>query len=172
MEFCSAYEKYLNCLIEVTNQLRNELLLQEKVTQNERNAISAIENKYMAISDELHHALKTVQEQYQSVRESYIQITGIKRPLDQRPSATNLSWKDAVRIQEQAATAIRNWFSTRSQQAFIERQRKVHEEALKQTAMALAQAENAKRKAEQAAQAEKERAEAFVESLKRKYRGY
>ena len=54
----------------------------------------------------------------------------------------------------------------------IERQKKVREEAAKKAAMAAAQAENEKRKAEEAARAEKERAEALVESLKRKYRGY
>lgn len=59
-----------------------------------------------------------------------------------------------------------------TQQAFIERQKKVREEAAKKAAMAAAQAENEKRKAEEAARAEKERAEALVESLKRKYRGH
>lgn len=172
MEFCPAYEKYSNCLVEIIDQLRSESLSQEKVAQSERNAVSTIENQYMAISDELQQAQKAVQEQYQSVWESCTRDAGIRRPRDQRPAATDLPWKEAVRIQEQAASAIRNWFSVRTQQAFIERQKKVREEAAKKAAMAMAQAENERRKAEEAARAEKERAEALVESLKRKYRGY
>ena len=172
MEFCSAYEKYLNCLVEIIDQLRSESLSQEKVAQSERNAVSTIEKQYMTISDELRQAQKAVQEQYQSVWESCTRDAGIRRPRDQRPTATDLPWKEAVRIQEQAASAIRNWFSMRTRQAFIERQKKVREEAAKKAAMAAAQAENEKRKAEEAARVEKERAEALVESLKRKYRGY
>lgn len=172
MEFCSAYEKYSNCLVEIIDQLRSESLSQEKVAQSERNAVSTIENQYMAISDELQQAQRTVREQYQSVWESCTRNAGIRRPQDQRPTATDLPWKEAVRIQEQAASSIRNWFTTQTQQAFIERQKKVREEAAKKADMAAAQAENEKRKAEEAARAEKERAEALVESLKRKYRGY
>ena len=165
MEFCSAYEKYSNCLVEIIDQLRSESLSQEKVAQSERNAVSTIENQYMAISDELQQAHRAVREQYQSVWESCTRNAGIRRPQDQRPAATDLPWK-------QAASSIRNWFSMQTQQAFIERQKKVREEAAKKAAMAAAQAENEKRKAEEAARAEKERAEALVESLKRKYRGY
>ena len=172
MEFCSAYEKYSNCLVEIIDQLRSESLSQEKVAQSERNAVSTIENQYMAISDELQQTQRAVREQYQSVWESCTRNAGIRRPQDQRPAATDLPWKEAVRIQEQAASSIRNWFSMQTQQAFIERQKKVREEAAKKAAMAAAQAENEKRKAEEAARAEKERAEALVESLKRKYRGY
>ena len=172
MEFCSAYEKYANCLVEIIDQLRSESLSQEKVAQSERNAVSTIENQYMAISDELQQAQKAVQEQYQSVWESCTRNAGIRRPPDQRPVATDLPWKEAVRVQEQAASSIRDWFSMQTQQAFIERQKKVREEAAKKAAMAAAQAENEKREAEEAARAEKERAEALVESLKRKYRGY
>ena len=113
-----------------------------------------------------------MKEQYQSVWESCTRDAGIRRPQDQRPAATDLPWKETVRIQEQAASAIRNWFSLRTQQAFIERQKKIREEAVKKAAIAAAQAENEKRKAEEAARAEKERAEALIESMKRKYRGY
>ena len=98
MEFCSAYEKYSNCLVEIIDQLRSESLSQEKVAQSERNAVSTIENQYMAISDELQQAQRTVREQYQSVWESCTRNTGIRRPQDQRPAATDLPWKEAVRI--------------------------------------------------------------------------
>lgn len=63
MEFCSAYEKYSNCLVEIIDQLRSESLSQEKVAQSERNAVSTIENQYMAISDELQQAQRAVREQ-------------------------------------------------------------------------------------------------------------
>lgn len=172
MEFCPTYEKYSNCLVKIIDQLDSESLSQEKVAQSERNAVSTIENQYMTIFDELQQAQKAVQEQYQSVWESCTRDAGIRRPQDQRPAATDLPWKETVRIQEQAASAIRNWFSLRTQQAFIERQKKIREEAVKKAAIAAAQAENEKRKAEEAARAEKERAEALIESMKRKYRGY
>ena len=162
MEFCPTYEKYSNCLVKIIDQLDSESLSQEKVAQSERNAVSTIENQYMTIFDELQQAQKAVQEQYQSVWESCTRDAGIRRPQDQRPAATDLPWKETVR----------NWFSLRTQQAFIERQKKIREEAVKKAAIAAAQAENEKRKAEEAARAEKERAEALIESMKRKYRGY
>ena len=77
MEFCSAYEKYSNCLVEIIDQLRSESLSQEKVAQSERNAVSTIENQYMVISDELQQAQRAVREQYQSVWESCTRNAGI-----------------------------------------------------------------------------------------------
>ena len=117
------------------------------------------------------NARKTVQEQYRSVWESCTQNAGLKRPSDQRPVATNLSWQEAVRIQEQAASRIRDWFTLKTRQAFIERQKRIQEDEARKAAIAAAQAEEAKRRAEETARIERERGEALIEAMKRKHRG-
>lgn len=171
MEVCLSYESYLNCLIEIVEQLGNEAASQGTNAQNERNTVSEIENKYMQYSEELQQAKKIVQDQYGSVWESCTQHTGLKRPCDQRPAPTDLSWKEAVRIQEQAASKISDWFTLKSQQAVIDRQNKIREEAAKKAAIAAAQAEAARKRAEEEAQAERECGEALIEAMKRKHRG-
>ncbi len=170
MEVCSSYQAYLNCLIEIVEQLGAEAASQSTIAQNERDAVSAFENKYMQDSEELLRAKKTIRDQYISAWESCTQQAGLKRPRDLRPVPTNLSWNEAVRIQEKAAAKIRNWFALRTQRAFIDRQRKVREEAAKKAALAAAQAEAARKRAEEAARAERERGEALIEAMKQKYR--
>lgn len=172
MEVCSTYEMYSNSLVEIIDQLRHEALSQDQIAQSERNAVSTMERQYMSDSQELQQALQTIQEQYRSVWKSCTRNTGLKRPREQRPTPTNLSWKEAIRIQEQAACKIRNWFTWQTQQAFIERQKRIHEEAAQQAAIAAAQAEAEKKKAEEAARLEAQRAEALIEALKQKHRGY
>lgn len=171
MDACTSYKLYYDCLIEIIEQLGNEAASQGDVAQNERNMVSEIENRYMQLSEELRNARKTVQEQYRSVWESCTQNAGLKRPSDQRPAATNLAWQEAVRIQEQAASRIRDWFAFKTRQAFIERQKRIQEEEARKAAIAAAQAEEAKRRAEEAARIEKERGEALIEAMKRKHRG-
>ena len=171
MEVCSSYQAYLNCLIEIVERLGTEAASQGAIAQNERNTVSEIENKYMRYSEELQRAKKTIQDQYGSIWESCTQQAGLKRPRDQRPMPTNLSWKEAIRIQEKAAIKIREWFTLKAQQAFIDRQRKVQVEAAKKAALAATQAETARKRAEEAARTERERAEALIEAMKRKYRG-
>ena len=170
MDACTSYKAYYDCLIEIIELLGNEAASQGDVAQNERNMVSEIENRYMQISEELDAARQTVQKQYRSVWESCTQNAGLRRPQEQRPAATNLTWKEAVHIQEQAAFKIRDWFTLRTQEAFLERQRKVQAEEARRAAEAEAQAEAARRKKEEEARAEKERGEALIEAMKRKHR--
>lgn len=170
MDVCSAYETYRNCLLAIVDQLGEEAISQGEISQNERDAVSEIENSFMQRSGELQEARSVVQKQYRSVWESCTQSVGLKRPRDQRPSPTNLPWKEAVRIQEQRAAEIRDWFAVKSQQAVVDRQKKAREEAAKRAAIAAAQAEEQRRREEEAARAEKRRAETLVEEMKRKYR--
>ena len=164
------YESYLNCLIEVIEQLRSEAALQDENAKIERNTISEIENKHMRYSEELQHAKAAVQAQYGSVWESCAHYEGLKRPREQRPAPSNLSWREAVQKQEEAASKIRDWFTLKSEKAFIERQNRLREEAVHRASIAAKQAEEARKRAEEELQAEKERGEALIEAMKRKHR--
>lgn len=170
MEDSTAYETYANCLAEIIELLHAAEASQKQAAQEERSAVSAMEDQYLRRWEALQQARRTVQAQYESVWESCTRNTGLRRPRDQRPAAADLPWQEAVRRQEQAAAAIRNWFSARTQQAFAERQKRLQAEAKNHAAMAAAQAETQKKRAEEAARAEEERAETLIEALKRKYR--
>lgn len=170
MESHISYESYLTCLNKIVEQLGNEATSQGAIAQDERNKISEIENRFMQLSEELQQAKKIVQAQYANVWESCTQNAGLKRPRDQRPSPTNLSWVEAIHIQEQAAIRVRDWFTLKSQQALLERRKKVREAEAKRAALAAAQAEEARKRAEEAARAEAQRGEALIEAMKQKYR--
>lgn len=171
MDSSLSYGTYLDCLVKIVEQLENEAASQGSIAQSERNQISEIENKFMQLSEELQQAKRIVQAQYANVWESCTKNAGLKKPRDQRPSPTNLSWSEAVHIQEQAATRVRDWFTLKSQQAFLERCKKVREAEAKRAALAAVQAEEARKRAEEAARAEAERGKALLESMKQKYRG-
>ena len=170
MDAGAIYETYLQSLLSITEQIGKEEVSQDAIAQQERSSVAEIENRYMQISEELDAARQTVQKQYRSVWESCTQNAGLRRPQEQRPAATNLTWKEAVHIQEQAAFKIRDWFTLRTQEAFLERQRKVQAEEARRAAEEKAQAEAARRKKEEEARAEKERGEALIEAMKRKHR--
>lgn len=173
METKSIYESYLSSLTEIVEQIGNDAASKDKIAQEERNSISEIEKKFMHLSEELNGAKKTVRDQYRSVWESCTKGEGLKKPQDMRPVVTDLDWKEAVRQQEQAAARIRDYFARKSQQAMLERQRKMQEEAARRAAQAAAEAEAKKRQAEEEARREREKAEALVEEMKRKHRkGY
>ena len=170
MDVSLPYESYLNCLNEVIELLGNEATLQDENAKNERNAVSTVESKYMRYSEELQQAKAAVQAQYGSVWESCTQHAGLKRPREQRPAPINMSWREAVQIQEQAASKIRAWFTLKSEQARIDRQNKEREETAKKASLAAAQAEAARKMEEEARRAEEEQAEALIKAMKRKYR--
>lgn len=170
MEYGHLYASYLENLMEITEQLTKEESSRGAIAKDERSAVSDIENNFMRQTDELRRAKEAVRSQYHSVWESCTQSVGLRRPRDQRPLETALNWREAVHLQEVAASKIREWFSIKSQQAVVERQRKLQEEAKRKAAVAAAEAMEAKKKAEEAARAEQERGNAFVEELKRKFR--
>lgn len=170
MNRTQVYDTYLENLMEINDHLLKISVKQGNIDQDERNAVSSIENEYMSLSEELQTAKRTVRDQYRSVLESCISNAGLRRPSDQRPAMTDLNWQEAVRLQEQAASRIRDWITIKSQQAYEARQKKVREDQERQAAIAAAKAEAARKKAEEADRLEKERAEALVEALKRKHR--
>ena len=170
MNRTQVYDTYLENLMEISDHLLKISVKQGNIDQDERNAVSSIENEYMSLSDELQTAKRTVRDQYRSVLDSCMSNAGLRRPSDQRPSMTDLSWKEAVRLQEQAASRIRDWITIKSQQAYEARQKKVREDQAKKAAIAAAEAEAARKKAAEAERLEKERAEALVEALKKKHR--
>lgn len=170
MNRTQVYNDYLENLLEIADHLLKISAKQSSIDQDERNAVSNIENEYMSLCDELQTAKKTVREQYRSVLDSCISNAGLRRPSDQRPVKTDANWKEAVRLQEQAASRIRDWITIKTKQAYEARQKKVREDQERQAAIAAAEAEAARKKAEEADRLEKERAEALVEALKRKHR--
>ena len=170
MEYSSAYQSYLNNLLELTDHLHGEEDSQGEIARDERKTVADIESRYMRISDELQQAKKAVREQYQSVWESCVQSAGLKKPRDQRPAVTPLGWKEAVQLQEQAAKRIKDWFTVKAQQAVIERQKKLREDEARRAAIIAAAAEKERQLAEEKAREERERGNALVEALKRKYR--
>ena len=170
MNRTQTYDIYFENLLEIADQLIKIGTAYNILEQDERNSVSKIENEFMLLSEELLTAKKTVWEQYRSVLESCRDSTGLKRPNDQRPSKTDLGWKEAVRSQEQCASRIRAWLSVKSQQAYEARQKIIREDQKRAAAIAAAAAEAARKKAEEEARLENERAEALVEALKNKYR--
>ena len=170
MNRSQVYDVYLENLMEMTDHLMKISATQNSIDQDERNAVSSIENEYMSLSDELQTAKKTVRDQYRSVLESCVSNAGLKRPTDQRPAKTDLNWKEAVRLQEQAASRIRDWITIKSKQAYEARQKKVREDQERKAAIAAAEAEAARRRAAEKEKQEQERAEALVEALKKKHR--
>ncbi len=170
MNRTQAYETYFENLMEITDRLMQIDAAQSSIDQDERSAVSAIENEYESLSDELQKAKNTVREQYRSVLDSCASNAGLRKPNDQRPLRTELNWKDAVRLQEQAASRIRDWITVKSKQAYEARQEKLRQDKQREAALAAAQAEAARKKAEEAARLEEERAKAFVEALKNKHR--
>ncbi len=170
MEADSLYESYIKCLTEIVKQVGNAEASQERIAQEERSRVSEIDNNYLRFSQELIDALNTVRAQYQNVRESCAQIAGLKKPGDQRPGKTGLSWQDAVREQEKAASKIESWIQQVKKEAIVKRQKKVREEERAKAAFAATQAEAARREAEAAARKKKEEAKALIEAMKQKYR--
>lgn len=123
MEKHLSYESYLNSLIEISEQIKNEEISKSTIAQSERNAVSIIENDYLLLSEELQNAKRAVSAQYKSVWESCTKNAGLRIPQEQRPVATNLSWREAVKEQERAASKIQDWFTMKSQRAILVRQK-------------------------------------------------
>jgi len=164
------YDKYLNCLVEIIEHISQEKKKQSEISQDERSKVSEKENEYMRRMDELKKAEVAVRQQYQSVWESCTNQSGLRRPMDQRPVETPLNWLEAVKIQEQFANKIRNWFNDITQRAIIERQKKIQEEQKRREELIAAKILEEKRRAEEVARLERERGEVLLEEMKRKYK--
>ena len=166
-ELFKQYQGYLSELIVLTS---SEDSSQNNIAQEERNNVAEIENEYLNISSELQKARQMITSQYRSVWESCTSNAGLRRPADQRPAYTEKNWKECIRIQEQAAREIQEWFAIKSQQAMAERQKKLQEEAERRAAMALSAAEAERKRKEEAAALEEARGASLLEEMKRRFR--
>lgn len=166
-ELFRQYQKYISDLISLTN---SESASQSSIAMEERNLVSEIENEYMQVIATLQIAKQTITNQYRSVWESCRTNAGLRRPEAQHPVYTESNWKDCIRIQEQAAKGIQEWFELKKQQAIAEKQRKLQLEASRRAASALSVAEAERRRKEEAAALEEKRGASLLEEMKRKYR--
>lgn len=166
-ELYKQYQKYISDLIFLTS---SESVSQNSIAQEERNLVSEIENEYMQVIATLQTAKQTITNQYRSVWESCRTNAGLRRPEAQRPAYTGLNWKDCIRIQEQAAKGIQEWFELKKQQALVEKQRKLQLEASRRAASALSAAEAERKRKEETAALEEKRGALLLEEMKRKYR--
>lgn len=166
-ELFKQYQGYLSELIVLTS---SEDSSQNNIAQEERNDVAEVEKEYLNISSELQRARQMITSQYRNVWESCTSNAGLRRPADQRPAYTETNWKECIRIQEQLAREIQEWFSIKSQQAIAERQKKLQEEAERKAAMALSAAEAERKRKEEAAALEEARGASLLEEMKRRFR--
>ena len=166
-ELYNQYQKYISDLISLTS---SESASQSDIAQEERNLVSEIENEYMQVVATLQTAKQTITNQYRSVWESCKTNAGLRRPEAQRPAYTELNWKECIKIQEQAAKGIQEWFELKKKQALAEKQRKLQLEASRRAASALSAAEAERKRKEEAAALEEQRGASLLEEMKRKYR--
>lgn len=161
------YQKYILTLISLTS---SEDCSQSNISCEERSKVAEIENEYSKITSELHRIKQTISSQYGSVWESCTSNAGLRIPRDQHPVSTNLSLQECIRIQEQAAKEIQEWFAIKTQQAVAERQRKLQQEATRKQASALSAAEAERKRKEEAAALEEMKGASLLEEMKRKFR--
>lgn len=161
------YQKYILTLISLTS---SEDSSQSNISSEERNKVAEIENEYSKITSELHRIKQTISSQYRSVWESCTSNAGLRIPRDQHSVSTNLSLQECIRIQEQAAKEIQEWFAIKTQQAVAERQRKLEQEAARKQASALSAAEAERKRKEEAAALEEMKGASLLEEMKRKFR--
>ncbi len=164
------YKQYKHFILELVSSVTSEGNSQNIIAQEERNRVSEIENKYMQTISELQRVKKIVSDQYKSVWESCRSNVGLRKPEAQRPAYTDINWHECVRLQEQAAKAIQEWFLKKTRQAIAEKQRILQQEKEKKVARALWAAEAERKRKEEAAALEAARGASLLEELKQKYR--
>lgn len=169
MEKSELFKQYQKYITDLTSLTSSEDACQSSIAQEERNLVSEIENEYMQLSSTLQMARQTISGQYRSVWESCKTNANLQKPEAQRPAYTDLNWKECIRIQEQAAKEIQEWFEQK-QQAVAEKKRKLQLEASCRAASALSAAEAERRRKEEAAALEEKRGAILLEEMKRKYR--
>lgn len=166
-ELFRKYQSYISDLVFFTSSEDDS---QDTIAQEERNIVAEIENEYLQVSSELQRVRHTVTNQYRSIWESCTSNAGLRRPEAQRPAYTDRTWRECIRIQEQAAKEIQEWFAIKKQQAVAERQRQLQQEAERKTASALSAAEAERKRKEEAAAMEEAQGASLLEEMKRKFR--
>ena len=170
MDKNEAYQTYVSCILEIEQQIAKEQECQNEIAQNERNSFSEDDSAYEQLSDQLEDAERTIRAQYRSVWESCTTEAKLRRPQEQRPEETMLTWEEAVQRQEQCALRIRNWFSVKKTQAIMERKRKLKAEEDRQNALAAAKAEEEKKKVEEERRRQQQLSERLIEEMKKRHR--
>lgn len=166
-EFFKKYQSYVSELISLTSAEDDS---QNGIAQEERNKVAQTENAYLQTMSELRKARQIVDEQYRSIRESCSSYMGLRRPEAQRPSYTDEGWKECIKIQENEAKKIQQWFLLKKQESVAEKQRQLQLEAKQRAARALSATEAERKRKEEAEALEKSRGASLLEELKRKYR--
>lgn len=166
-EYFKKYQDFVSDLISLTSDEDDS---QSGIAQEERNKVAQIENEYLQTISELRKARQIIDEQYRSIRESCSYNVGLRRPEAQRPSYTDEGWKECIKIQENEAKKIQQWFALKKQESVAEKQRQLQLEAKRRAARALSAAEAEKKRKEEAEALEKSRGASLLEELKRKYR--
>lgn len=166
----SLYNQYQNYISDLLSLTASGSESQNSIAQEERNIVAEIENDFLQISSQLQDAKLKITNQYKSVRESCSSNAGLRVPEAQRPSHTDLSWQESIRIQEQAAKRIQEWFADKTRKAVAEKQRQLQLEAKRRAANALSAAEAERKRKEEAAMLEEKRGAALLEEMKRKHR--
>lgn len=166
-EFFKKYQSYVSELISLTSAEDDS---QSGIAQEERNKVAQTENAYLQTMSELRKARQIVDEQYRSIRESCSSYMGFRRPEAQRPSYTDEGWKECIKIQENEAKKIQQWFLLKKQESVAEKQRQLQLEAKQRAARALSATEAERKRKEEAEALEKSRGASLLEELKRKYR--
>lgn len=165
------YLQYQRAVSDLASFVSDEGSTQDDIAKKERGEVAEAENEYMQITSELQEAMQTITAQYKSVRESCASHAGLRRPEAVRPSFTNESWREAVKIQEQAAQRIREWIDEKVRQAKTEKMRKLQLEQERKAALALSAAEAERKRKEKAKAEEEARGASLLEEMKQKYRG-
>lgn len=166
-ELFKQYQRYISDLVSLSSSEDN---LQNNIAQEERNIVAELEKEYSQITAELQNIKRIVTSQYRSVWESCTANAGLKRPEAQRPSYTDLTWRECVKIQEKAAKETQEWFAVKTQQIIAERKRQLQEDAARKAASAISANEAARKKEEETAALEEIQGASFLEELKRKFR--
>lgn len=164
------FKQYQKCLADLASLTYSEDDSQKDISQEERNIVAQIENEYLQVSIDLQKAKQTIRKQYRNIWESCSTNAGLKRPEDQRPAFTDKSWKECVREQEQAAKAIQDYFTVKTQQAVAKKQKQLQQEQAKRAANILSAAEAERKRREEAAALEEAKAASFLEEMKSKFR--
>ncbi len=164
------YKQYQQYISELVYFVSAEGDSQTAIAKEERNIVAEIENEYMRTISELQQAKQTAYAQYRNVWESCTANVGLRRPKAQRPSYTDIKWRECIRLQEQAAKEIQEWFAKKTQQAVAQRQQKLRQEAQQRAASALSAVEAERRRKEEEAALEAARGASLLEEMKQKYR--
>lgn len=170
MDSAKLYEQYDEYLNSILGQIKKENSAQNEINNIERQTVLETDNIFSQSIKELRQAEETVRQQYHNIWESCTSIAKINKPEDQRPTFTDISWQQAISVQNSYALIISKWVSTVSQKATEQRQRQRQVEIEEQQKAAALLAEKERLEKEEAERQKEREASDFVERLKNKFK--